>query len=197
MKRLLSFVLAFLLASSALADDITRLSYDSVTKVLNAQTRSGTTATVGLGVTDGSSACTGCIGEYLVGTRAVGSALSIGSGGTNSNVAKSVASVTLTSGDWDISAIYCFTAGAITGSQIVGAITSVTDSFTGSSRGDSRADLPVVPTAATDACITIPPTRVSVSSLGSATQAYYATGSITYTAGTVTAFGKISARRVR
>ncbi len=158
--------------------------------------RSGTAVAFGkiltsmiTGTSTNNSATAGDIGEYISSAIAVGSAV----GSLSTGVAKTVTSIALTAGDWDVTGMVQYTAVAVTGTIIQAGITTTTNSFTGSTSGDSNFFTPTMPTAACGSSLTIPSVRVSLA----APATYYLVQAITFTVGTPTVYGRISARRVR
>ena len=101
--------------------------------------------------------------------------------------------ISLGVGTWDISAIGGFNipSTAPTGTRcILGIGTVVGNSATGIVQGDNRIDLPLVPNASSDVNITICQYRVIVTS---GTVTYYLKAFAAFTAGTMSAYGRISA----
>lgn len=143
-----------------------------------------------IGAVNGTAAPAGAVGEYVLTTVAVGSAVAL----TTATPAN-VGSVSLTAGDWTLEGNINFTAASATvanGSLWVGSInvTSATISTDG-------AEVQLNPGASTTTSfkdgVSIPQKRVSLT----ATTTIYLVAEATFTAGTVGAYGKISARRVR
>lgn len=137
-----------------------------------------------LGVTNGSNAAAGIVGECLE-SQVTLSSISLASG-----VYTAVRSITLTAGDWDVSGVVHFTVNGITSTSacFAGLFNSVAVITT-----DSR--FWAVSTAFASASYTsatIPPVRVSLSS----SETWYINAVCTFT-GTVTVGGAIHARRVR
>jgi hypothetical protein len=102
-----------------------------------------------------------------------------------------ITSISLTAGDWDVSAVG-YIAGSLTGTYCVLAI-SVGVSATRGVAGDSDVFAPLMPTASSGVSFSIPAYRVSLAS----TTTIYEVGQCGYSAGTATAGGRLSARRVR
>ncbi|HWY79572.1 MAG TPA: hypothetical protein VNW29_04390, partial [Candidatus Sulfotelmatobacter sp.] len=125
---------------------------------------------------------TGFIGEQLTATT-TGVSLSTGA-------AKTIASISVTAGIWDICGMIDL-AGTITGTQFLGGI-STTNNTLNFNFGSDTTSLPVPPTAASDIGLTIMPQRATLTS----TTIYYLVARGTFTVGTLTGAGKISATRV-
>lgn len=140
-----------------------------------------------LGTVAGGNATAGNVGEYVSASVVQGSATAL-----TTATPKTVTSITLTAGDWDITAIGSIT-GASTGTAFDVAIGTTTNSFTGTVLGDTRCETPTVSLTGADATLMIPAVRVSIS--GSTT--YYLVVQEVFTIGTPAAYGRISARRVR
>jgi len=140
-----------------------------------------------LGTNTNNNATAGNVGEYVSSTVAGGSAVSLTTG-----VAANVTSISLTAGDWDISGIIMYTgsASAFTNYNISISPTSATQG----TLGDTRINVAFTgTTAASDTGLSIPLVRVSLAS----TTTYYLVASAGYGAGTLSAYGRISARRRR
>ena len=129
----------------------------------------------------------GAIGEYVSASVVQGSATAL-----TTATPKTVTSISLTAGDWDVTGIGALT-GASTGTVFDVAVGTTTNSFTGTVLGDTRAQTPTVSLTGADATLMIPAVRVSIN----ATTTYYLIVSETFTVGTPSAYGRISARRVR
>lgn len=161
---------------------------DGVLQVLNGSTSSGGTTYLGelLGVTNASGATTGYYGEVLSGKIASGSAQAL-----QTTVATNVTSLSLSAGDWDVSGNINFTGTASTITATSGGIT--TTSVTVPTDG-TEVFSGVVTTLITETdSITIPRKQINVSS----TTTVYLVGKCTFSAGSVSAFGSITARRMR
>jgi hypothetical protein len=143
-----------------------------------------------VGVQDGTSAQAGSVGEYLSSLVAVGAPVSL----TTATPAN-VTSLSLTPGDWNLDGNINFTAAAATtadGALWVGAIntTTATVSTDGS---EVQLNPGVNTTTSFKDSITIPMKRVLITT----TTIVYLVVEATFTAGTVGAYGKLSARRIR
>jgi hypothetical protein len=151
------------------------------------------TATQGIvGTTTNDNAAAGNVGEWIQSSVVSGSALAL-----TTNTAKTITSISLTAGDWDVSAIAAFTGAATTSVTFIqGGISSTTNSFTGAINGDSygQSSGNLNPAYATvDAHISIPSYRVSLAS----TTTYYLVVSSGFSVSTSSGYGRISARRMR
>lgn len=148
----------------------------------NVTTQTGGIAT-GIIKTTGPSA--GFIGEQLRGTLGSGSAISL----TNTTSAN-IVTLSLTAGVWDVSCIGCF-GGAPTG-YTAGVVAISETSATSGTLGDNALSLPTAPTAASNACLSIPSFRIYKAS----TSNVYLVLTGFFTGGTLNGFGRISATRV-
>jgi hypothetical protein len=148
------------------------------------------TATGGIVGSDGTAdATSGNVGQY------VSSSVSALSSGAGSGVWNDMTSISLTAGDWDISAIASWHANSASGITrcAMGISTTSGNSSSGMTQGNNLCELPTAPTSAADVTLTVPAYRVRVS----ATTTYYLKNTMTYSAGTPQYQGRISARRVR
>ena len=135
------------------------------------------------------SATAGNLGEYLEGDLVVGSATSL-----VSNTAKTVCSVALTAGDWDVW-FHCFFRFPATTSttRLISNVSSINNSLDAvvGAFTDDNYSAGYVPVG--DVFRLAGPRRVSLS----AGATYYGVAFATFTLSTLTAYGKIRARRVR
>lgn len=138
------------------------------------------------GVTDGSDAAAGEIGEYLNSNVPIGSAVSTPTGG-----ATNITSITLSAGDWDVS-LWCntsYTSATVNGGLTMG-LSPTSASFTNAH---------VFSLYATTTTLThrvagsVGPIRYSVTS----PTTLYFVSQPSFSAGSATAWGLLSARRVR
>jgi hypothetical protein len=129
----------------------------------------------------------GYIGQEIRGALVKGSATALSTG-----TPKTVTSITLTPGNWDISFVCGFSGGAITGTAFAAGIATATNSITGWVDGDNDAGTPTAPTAESDVTVSIPSFRVSIAS----NTDYFLTAIAVYTVGAVTAYGRIKGVRV-
>jgi len=148
------------------------------------KTFSGVTA-IG-GTTTNDNAATGYVGEYVQAAVAGGSAVSL-----VATVAKTVTSITLTAGDWDVDGVVNFNFAANTSVEsLFGASSLVANSI--DAYAFSHRCGPFVPGAVAMG-YTIPTRRFSLAT----TTAVYLVASGGFTVGTCAAWGLIRARRVR
>lgn len=104
-----------------------------------------------------------------------------------------ITSIDLTPGVWDISAIIGFNqVTALTGTRIIGLISTTTNSAGASVEGDSQIQSPTIPNGNSNSDLSIPSFRVTPTTATT----YYLVGYIAFSAGTAKAFGRISATRV-
>jgi hypothetical protein len=138
-----------------------------------------------VGTTTNDNAAEGSVGEYIRGDRAPASAV-----GVAANTVISVWSITLTAGDWDVTA----TVGATTTSSItslVGGLSTVAATFQLDYLARSQI---VAPNLGSFSQVSFGPARFSLSA---ASTVLYLVGLSNFTAGTTALFGSLSARRVR
>jgi hypothetical protein len=143
----------------------------------------------GKGTTTNDNASAGYIGEYVESVIAGGSAVSSSGSGNFFTVT----SISLTAGDWDIS-LLCIgsKAGTTTDSFFAGIGTADGNSSAGINQSTNAA-YGFIPTAAYQSSTAVPSYRVSIAS----TTVYYFKAFFEYTGTAPTAYGRISARRVR
>lgn len=142
------------------------------------------------GTTTNDAANAGNVGEYLESVLGSGSATSV----TN-NTAKTIVSITLTPGDWDVSGLINYIDAASTSttssyaslSLVTNAIDTTVGRFSGNFFGAG------VPGASTNYGIPVGPLRFSVSS----NTTVFLVAICNFTVSTKTAYGIIRARRVR
>ena len=169
------------------------LSAQSVTA--NSITVSGpvfaSTLTVGgiVGVTNGSNAATGNIGEFMESIVSNNTPVTISPNNTFVNIT----SIVLSSGDWDVSGMVGFhTTGSVLASD--GALSAYSgNTTTDQVYGDNATENTGPTNPGVLQVISIPSWRVSTS----ATKTIYLKGYADSTSGTATTWGRISARRVR
>lgn len=140
------------------------------------------------GTATNDSAAAGGIGELLTAELAVGSATSLVTA-----TAKTIISVSLTAGDWDVNGVVNFLPAATTSLTSHSAGSSSTDNTLGADGtlvSDSVAAVVLGSVTLRDA---FPTQRFSLAS----TTTVYLVGSATFTVSTMTAYGSIRARRVR
>lgn len=131
-------------------------------------------AKVRKGVTDGSDAAAGDIGEYLTATS--------GAVALSNGVTTNVVSLSLTAGDWDVAGGMAFTAGSGTHNGFGAGITSI-DAFTTAT----------FPSVAINQMMPTGTRRVNVTT----TTTVWAVGVAYFGGGAMTATGSIRARRAR
>lgn len=143
------------------------------------------------GTSTNDDAVAGFVGEFVSAVLVSGSAISL----TTATTA-GITSISLTAGDWDVSAVVAFVTAATTSVTLqIGGIstTSATLPTTVSYGGLTQLALEAeVPGAAT-AALPVPVTRISVAS----TTTVYLVASATFTVSTMTGYGGIMARRAR
>jgi hypothetical protein len=138
------------------------------------------------GVTDGSDAPTGQIGEVISSLNATAVTLT---SGTTANVA----SISLTPGDWDVQGEVWILFGAGGGTSAYAGIGAGSATLPSISLGSSRLQFALSFVANAYAIMPLSPCRVSLS----ATTTYYLVGQGNFPSGTTTAIGKLWARRAR
>lgn len=103
-------------------------------------------------------------------------------------------SISLTAGDWDVTAILCALAnGATVTSILTGISTTSGDSSTGLSFGVNQANTGGGPSVTTAQCVSVPVYRMSLAATTTVYQKFYGT----YTVATPKGYGRLSARRER
>jgi hypothetical protein len=107
----------------------------------------------------------------------------------STNVVSNITSINLSPGIWNVSGMVVFK-GAVGATKNQGSI--VTTSATLGDSGNNLALTPTNPNAASDISLTIPPYRVNATS----TMSVYLTAESTFSAGSISAYGSISATRV-
>lgn len=139
-----------------------------------------------VGTTTNNNASAGNIGEYVSSTNA-------GTNAPGTGQWFDVANISLTAGDWAVTAEISFNLAGATATQCNGGVSTTTgNSATGLTLGDNWLQT-LVPTAITDTSVTIGSWRKSISS----TTTVYLKGNWAFSAGTPNCYGRISARRVR
>lgn len=146
----------------------------------------GLTSSQIAGTTTNDNAAAGKIGEYVSSLVASGSAVSL-----TDATAANITSISLTAGDWDVEGNINFIATTATVTSKIGGISSTSATLpTDGSEVYSGVQLTVA--TATDG-VALPRKRISIAS----TTTVYLVGQASFSAGTVSAFGSITARRVR
>ncbi len=143
------------------------------------------------GTNTNDSAAAGYVGEYIESSIAIGSAVSL----TSPN-ASNVTSISLTAGDWDVSADVTYNAAATTNFTLafhsISNTSGTQDSTTGAAYNAYRFPTGNVPAAGFNTAGVGP-----VRKLLSATTTIYLVAQATFTVSTMSAYGIIRARRVR
>lgn len=144
-----------------------------------------------VGTNTNDNAAAGNVGEYIEGVVVSGSAVAFATG-----TAKTVTSISLTAGDWDVSGTLYFKGGATTTVQYLFACTSATTDSADLTPGafveatyNSETPFAVLAQVSQN----LSPRRVSLST----TTTYYLVGLTGFGVSTNSGFGIISARRVR
>lgn len=141
------------------------------------------------GVTTNSSAPTGYIGEYVESIVAQGAAVSLTTG-----VVTNVASISLTAGDWDVSGIVIMDSAVTTNvTRVMGGINSTSATVDISKSYYSHVHSGYVPGGGQFRGMPLNTSRFSLS----ATTTIYLLALSSFTVSTCSAYGTISARRVR
>ena len=152
------------------------------------------------GTTTNDNAPAGYIGERIISTVPIGSSVSL-----VNNTGKSITSISLTAGDWDVSGGVDLTFGATTNWTQIFAEPSPTDNniAIGQAGGSGIDPEAIVQLASSNASGNVPgavtfnaPLPVARISLA-ATTTIFLVVEVLFTVSTVTAFGSIRARRVR
>ncbi len=137
-------------------------------------------------VSDGAADIT--VAAHTTASRLVGSSLAL----TTATPA-TLTSITLAAGEWDISAVGGLTGTPTGGTEWSLGIATTGNSFTGSVIGDSKVQRQEMPISGIDSIQSIPSVKVS----HAASTTYYLVGQATFTGGSVSGYGRISARRIR
>ena len=149
--------------------------------------RTGGTAIKGTNTNDAAAA--GYVGEVITSTIAVGSAISLTTG-----VQANVTSISLTAGDWDVSGVVLMDSAATTNITRVTAGTSSTSATVDVTKGYySHIHSGYVPGGGQFRAMPLNTSRFSLSG----TTTIYLVALANFTVSTCTAYGTISARRVR
>lgn len=129
------------------------------------------------------------VGEYIESVIVVGSAVALVSA-----TPKTVTSISLTAGDWDVSANIGFNPAASTSATVLVASASLTTNTVDATNGRFSALLfPATVTAGTNWGLPLQPVRFSLSG----TTTIFLVASSTFTVSTMGAYGLLRARRVR
>jgi len=147
-----------------------------------------------VGTTTNNNANAGSVGEVVSSSVAVGSAVSLTTAATATS-GKTITSISLTAGDWDVFGIVGINMAATTNfTASAGGINTVADTLNSLYEEETRFSYGAggfVPNNVFS--FAFPTTRVSIAS----TTTYYLIGYASFTISTATAFGRITARRIR
>jgi len=124
----------------------------------------------------------GTIGEYVESVAAEGSV-----GTWVDNTGKTITSISLTTGTWDVAAFGSFAGGAITGTASAFSISTVANTI----QAADKSQTPSVPTATSEVYLSVMPRRISLTT----TTTIYLVGLIKFSGGTPTAGGTLRATR--
>ena len=142
-----------------------------------------------VGTATNNNAAAGSVGEYVESIIAAGSAVALVSG-----TAKTVTSVSLTAGDWDVDAIvYHLPAATTSYTRYIGSLSLTTNALDISPGKFTDFTTPAIVSGGTTFNDVIPPYRFSLAS----TTSVFLVAFGTFTVSTAGAFGIIRARRVR
>lgn len=143
-----------------------------------------------VGTTTNNNAAAGYVGEVIESTLAAGSAT-----GLTTSTAKTVTSISLTAGDWDVWGTVGFVTAATTSVTFLSSSISQTNNTNDQTPGYFVGQFmpPTVPTAASSWALAPVVTRISLAS----TTTIYLVGTGVFTASTLSAYGRIQARRAR
>ncbi len=179
------------LVGKATTDVLTNKTFNS-TGTGNVLQVSGVTVSAGQypGEPTTGSATSGNVGEYIKSVVLTGSAVSL-----TSTVAKTVTSISLPAGDWDVSGNVSYNTAATTAVTNVGAYLSGTTNTIDVTPGKASILYfgEIVPTSGQSYAVPVGPYRLSLA----ATTTVYLIALGTFTISTLTAFGAIHARRAR
>ena len=141
------------------------------------------------GTVTNDSAAAGNLGEYVTATVATGASISLATA-----TAKTITSISLTAGDWDVTGVVDYTFDATTSvTDLAQGISTTTDTLGAQDTYSSVVTPASVPTAANDAALVTPLVRISIAS----TTTVYLIAKGTFTVSTLKGYGTIRARRVR
>jgi hypothetical protein len=143
----------------------------------------------GLGTTSGNNAAAGYVGEVLSSTIAIGSATSL-----TTATGKSVTSLVLSAGDWNVWGNIGYIAAATTTvSLLTGSISTTNNTQATSPNGGGYAQLQATLTTASTNILPVGMTQINVST----STTVYLVATATFAVSTMTAYGSIYARRAR
>lgn len=144
-----------------------------------------------VGTTAAGNANAGSVGEFVSAVLASGSAVSLAT-----STAKTVTSISLTAGDWDVSGQLSVTgAGTTTFTDMIGGINTTTDTLPSAADWavSKYPSTTVFSTGGSSVQMVVPNKRINVSS----TTTVYLIANCTFGTSTCSAYGKIEARRRR
>ena len=168
-------------AASGANADITSMT------ALTAINRTGGTSIKGTNTNNNAAA--GDVGEYIESTIAVGAAVSLTTG-----VVTNITSISLTAGDWDVSGVVLMDSGATTNvTRVTGGISSTSATADVTKGYYSHIHSGYVPGSGQFRAMPLNTSRFSLSG----TTTIYLLALANFTVSTCTAYGTISARRVR
>lgn len=142
---------------------------------------------VGLGTTTNDSAATGYIGEYVSASLASGSATSLTTG-----TAKTITSISLTAGDWDVTGVVDFHPDTTTTTTYLQGGISTTNNTLGAA-DTYFSNTFAIATTSVDASEVCPTVRISINT----TTTVYLVAVAGFAISTLSGYGTIRARRVR
>jgi len=147
-----------------------------------------------VGTTTNNNADAGSVGEVISSSVAVGSAVSLTTA-TGAFTGKTITSISLTAGDWDIFGSVGINMAATTNfTAIAGGISTTNDTLNSAYEEETRFSYGAAGLVPNNVIsFTFPTTRVSIAS----TTTYYLIGYGSFSISTATAFGRITARRRR
>jgi hypothetical protein len=147
-----------------------------------------------VGTTTNNNADAGSVGEVVSSSVAVGSAVSL-TNATGAFTGKTITSISLTAGDWDVYGIVGINNAATTNfTAVAGGISTTNDTLNSVYEEETRFSYGASGLVLNNVVsFSFPTTRVSIS----ATTTYYLIGYASFSVSTATAFGRITARRRR
>ena len=141
------------------------------------------------GVTDGSAAASGFVGQVVTSTIAVGSAVAL-----STTVTANVTSISLTAGEWYVNGQVDYRAAATTSiTNLTQGISQTTATLGGQDTFSRSIMAAVIPTAVSDFGIPIRGQRIVLTT----TTTIYLVANATFTVAALSAYGTIDARRIR
>jgi len=147
-----------------------------------------------VGTTTNNNANAGSVGEVVSSSVAVGSAVSLTTA-SGAFTGKTITSISLTAGDWDVFGTIGINNASTTNFTVVGGgVNTVTDTLNSAYEEETRFSYGAAGVVLNNVVtFTFPTTRVSVAS----TTTYYLIAYAQFSVSTATAFGRITARRMR